>query len=103
MKISKTDDTNIQLIQQYQRTDKVNGTGAETKALGNSSSPEEKVNLSTTARDIQKLKNLINQLPDVRSEKVENLKKQVEQGTYKVDSEKVAGKMVGESLLDNLS
>jgi negative regulator of flagellin synthesis FlgM len=103
MKISKTDDTNIQLIQQYQRTDKVNGTGAETKALGNSSSPEEKVNLSATARDIQKLKNLINQLPDVRSEKVENLKKQVEQGTYKVDSEKVAGKMVGESLLDNLS
>jgi negative regulator of flagellin synthesis FlgM len=103
MKISKTDDTNIQLIQQYQRTDKVSGTGAETKALGNSSSPEEKVNLSATARDIQKLKNLINQLPDVRSEKVENLKKQVDQGTYKVDSEKVAGKMVGESLLDNLS
>ena len=101
MKISKTDDTNIQLIQQYQRTERVKG-GAESKALGNAT-PEEKVNLSAAARDIQKIKKIIEGLPDVRTEKVQALQKQVEQGTYKVDSDKIAEKMVGESLLDNLA
>ncbi len=101
MKISKTEEANIQLIQQYQRTDKVKGE-ADPKALGNAS-PEEKVNLSATARDIQKLKNAVDQLPDVRTEKVQDLQKQIEQGTYKVDSDKIAEKMAGESLLDILA
>ena len=101
MKITKTDDTNVYLVQQYQRTDKGKNE-VDLKALGNAS-PEEKVNLSATARDIQQLKSAINQLPDIRTEKVQELQKQIEQGTYKVDSGKVAEKMVGESLLDILA
>ncbi|MFB3926712.1 MAG: flagellar biosynthesis anti-sigma factor FlgM, partial [Syntrophales bacterium] len=101
---SKTDDTNIQIIQQYQKSEKVKNESDE-KALGqapasSAAPPEEKVDLSTTARDIQKLKNEISRLPDVRNEKVQDLKKQLDQGTYKVDGGKIAEKMVGESLLD---
>ncbi|HNS54676.1 MAG TPA: flagellar biosynthesis anti-sigma factor FlgM, partial [Syntrophales bacterium] len=65
--------------------------------------PEEKVNLSTTAKDVQNLKNAVSSLPDVREDMVRNLREQIEKGTYKVDAEKVAEKMVGESLLDVLS
>ena len=98
MKICKTDGGNIQLIQQYQRSDKATSE-PDAKVSGNPI-PEETVNLSTTATDIQQIRNQINQLPDVRTEKVEDLKNQIDQGTYQVQSGKVAEKMVGESLLD---
>ena len=62
--------------------------------------PEEKVGLSTKAKDIQQVKETIDKLPDVREEKVEDLKNQLEQGIYNVSGDKIAEKMVGESLLD---
>ena len=99
MKISKIDDATLQMIQQYQKTDKVEDRAPE-KAASSSLVPEEKVNLSTTAKDVQSLSNAISNLPDVRDEKVQALKDQIEKGTYKVDAEKTAEKMVGESLLD---
>ncbi len=102
MKISKVDDASLQMIQQYQkadRADKVEDRASEKAAAANLV-PEEKVNLSTTAKDVQTLSNAISKLPDVREERVQALKDQIEKGTYKVDAEKTAEKMVGESLLD---
>ena len=103
MKISKVDDATLQMIQQYQKTEKVEDRASEKGASANNLVPEEKVNLSTTAKDVQNLKNAISKLPDVREEKVQALKDQIEKGTYRVDADKVAEKMVGESLLDVLS
>ena len=103
MKISKVDDATLQMILQYQKTDKVEDRASEKAAAANNLVPEEKVNLSTTAKDVQNLKNAISKLPDVREEKVQALKDQIEKGTYRVDADKVADKMVGESLIDLLS
>ena len=105
MKISKVDDATLQMIQQYQKTDRVEDRSQEKpeKAGAANLVPEEKVNLSTTAKDVQSLKNAVSSLPDVREDKVQSLREQIEKGTYKVDAEKVAEKMVGESLLDVLS
>jgi negative regulator of flagellin synthesis FlgM len=100
MKISKVDDASLQMIQQYQKADKVEDRSSEKAAAASNLVPEEKVNLSTTAKDVQALKNAISNLPDVRQDKVQALKDQIEKGAYKVDAEKVAEKMVGESLLD---
>ena len=102
MKISKVDDASLQMIQQYQKADKADKVEdrASEKAAAANLVPEEKVNLSTTAKDVQNLSNAISKLPDVREEKVQALKDQIEKGTYKVDAEKTAEKMVGESLLD---
>jgi negative regulator of flagellin synthesis FlgM len=98
MKIAKIDDvTATPLVQQYQKTDNVAGSN-----IINNPSPEEKVNLSTTAKEVQKIRRAIDELPDVREEKILDLKNRIEQGTYKVDAEKIAEKMVGESLLDNI-
>ncbi len=102
MKISNIDDASLQMIQQYQKADKADKVDdrASEKAPAANLVPEEKVNLSTTAKDVQNLSNAISKLPDVREEKVQALKDQIEKGTYKVDAEKTAEKMVGESLLD---
>jgi len=102
MKISKVDDASLQMIQQYQKADKAEKVEdrASEKAAATNLVPEEKVNLSTTAKDVQNLSNAISKLPDVREERVQALKDQIEKGTYKVDAEKTAEKMVGESLLD---
>jgi negative regulator of flagellin synthesis FlgM len=102
MKISKIDDASLQMIQQYQKADQVDKVEdrSSEKAAAANLVPEEKVNLSTTAKDVQSLSNAISKLPDVREEKVQALKDQIEKGTYKVDAEKTAEKMVGESLLD---
>ena len=42
------------------------------------------------------LKALINELPDIRTDKVEQLKKAIDTGFYNIDSYKVAEKMLEE-------
>jgi negative regulator of flagellin synthesis FlgM len=98
MKISKVDDAAVQALQQYQKVDKVQNE-SRPKVDGNAA-PEEKVNLSNKARDIQQLRDAVSQLPDVREDKVRELKDQVDKGAYDVNGQKVAEKMVSESLLD---
>ena len=98
MKISKVDDAALQALQQYQKVDKVQNESNQ--KVNGSAAPEEKVNLSTKARDIQQLQNAVNRLPDVREEKVRDLKDQVDKGTYAVNGQKIAEKMVSDSLLD---
>lgn len=99
MKITKTDETNLQIIQQYQKSEGAKAD-AEKKVLGSAAAPEERVDLSTTARDIQKLKSAISELPETRDARVQELKAQVDKGAYKVDAEKLAEKIVGEALID---
>lgn len=98
MKISKVDDASIQAVQQYQRSEKVQ-SGSD-KAAGANEAPREKVNLSAAARDIQKLRSVIAELPDIREEKVQDLKSRIETGNYNVSGEQIAEKMVSESLID---
>ena len=98
MKISKVDDAAIQAVQQYQKTEKVQEDASP--KVGGSAAPEEKVNLSTKARDIQQAKNAVTSLPDVRQEKVQEIKTQVDKGTYNVNAGKIADKMVNESIVD---
>lgn len=100
MKISKVDDAAIQAVQQYQKADKVDESSQK---VGGSAAPEEKVNLSTKARDIQQLRDAVNQLPDVREDKVRELKDKVDKGAYDANGQKIAEKMVSESLLDILA
>ena len=103
MKISKVDDATLQMIQQYQKTEKVEDRSSEKAGAANNLVPEEKVNLSTTAKDVQALSKAISELPDVREDKVQELKDRIGKGAYKVDAEKIAEKMVGESILDTLA
>lgn len=62
----------------------------------------DKVQISSKAKVVQKLRKEIDLLPDVRTKKVEEAKMAVESGTYNVRGEKVASKIIGESVIDSI-
>lgn len=99
MKVSDIKDVNAQMVQQYQRNENI-ASVVDKQAGAAAVKPEETVDLSTMARDIQQAKVEVSQLPDVREEKVQEIKAQVETGTYNVSGEQIANKMVGESIID---
>ncbi len=99
MKISDVKDTTATMVSQYQRNENVRQD--IDKALGGTlPPPEEKVDLSTKAKDIQQIRAQLANSPDIREDKVRELKAEIEQGTYRVSGEKIAEKMVGEALVD---
>ena len=63
---------------------------------------EDKVALSSEAKQIQEAKRIVDSLPDIREEKVAEIRERIENGTYRVDSEKIAFRMIKESILDQL-
>lgn len=99
MKVSDVKDINAQMVQQYQKNDSY-VANSDKRAKGAAANQEEKVDLSTQAKDIQQAKNALSKVSDVREEKVRELKNQIENGKYNVSGEEIAGKMVGESIID---
>jgi negative regulator of flagellin synthesis FlgM len=99
MKVSDVKDMSAQVVPQYQKSDSYTAS-SDKPAANTAAKPEEKVDLSTMAKNIQQAKNALSKLPDVREEKVQEIKSQVEKGTYNVSGEKIAGKMVEESIVD---
>ena len=63
---------------------------------------EDKIALSPEAKQIQEAKKLLDSLPDIREDKVAEIKEQIEAGTYNIDSEKIAYRMIRESLLNEM-
>ena len=57
--------------------------------------------VSADASLMQKAGELMKTVPDVREKKVQDLKKKIKDGTYKVDSKKVADRLVDEHLKVN--
>ena len=60
------------------------------------------VSLSSGSRDVQKIKEILLETPDIRTEKVAELKARIESGEYQVDSRQLADKMLAD-LLDEES
>ncbi|MEE9495678.1 MAG: flagellar biosynthesis anti-sigma factor FlgM, partial [Desulfobacterales bacterium] len=58
--------------------------------------------LSDTAKKIQETQTQLKAIPDVREDKVAQLKEQIEKGTYEIDEEKIADKMLKDSLFNDL-
>ncbi len=59
----------------------------------------DKVELSPQAKELQEAKHQLEQVPDIRTDKVESLQQAIKDGTYEVNGEKVALKMIRQSLL----
>jgi negative regulator of flagellin synthesis FlgM len=96
--ISKIKDAATPVIQQYQKNDLAKHEAD--RQTGAPSVLTEKVNLSSRAKDIQQVRQILDQTPDLREDKVLDLKRQIDNGSYVVNAEKVAEKIVGESLID---
>lgn len=55
---------------------------------------EDKIDISPEAKEYQFAINKLKDIPEIRSEKVNAIKAQIKSGTYKVDSKKIAEKMI---------
>jgi len=68
----------------------------------NSANNEDKVILSPKAQEIRDIIKVLDKVPDIREEKVAEIKSKIENGTYTIDGEKIAFKMIEESLINEL-
>lgn len=57
---------------------------------------KDEVTFSSEAKDFAALTKLLSQVPDVRTDKVESLKNQISSGTYTVQAEEIAEKIVSQ-------
>jgi len=62
----------------------------------------DRVIISDTAKRIQEARAQLETIPDTRSEKVSEIKRSIQDGTYKIEPDKIADKMIRESLLNDL-
>lgn len=83
---------------QVKKKDKASPTEASQKVSSNMAL--ESVELSNKAKEIIKIQRQLEQTPEVRQEKVAEISQKIEQGTYKIDAEEVARKMIKDRLTD---
>jgi negative regulator of flagellin synthesis FlgM len=60
----------------------------------------ENIELSARSKEFAKIKNIVEKAPEIREEKVNEIRKKIEEGNYQVDSLEVARKMLREHLID---
>jgi negative regulator of flagellin synthesis FlgM len=100
--ITTIKDTTAQGIHPYQKSDPVRNEG-DKPVSGGSAVAAERVDLSDKAKEFQRIRKILDKVPDVREEKVQELKERIQSGNYAVDAGKVAAKMVSESLIDMIA
>jgi len=91
-------------VGQLKDTEAASKTGSAKSKAKKAESTEagDRVNLSDRARIAGKARAAVEEAPEVRVERVESIKAQVEAGEYRVDPEEVAQKMVDEHLSELL-
>jgi len=59
---------------------------------------EDRFELTSQAKELQQAKEFIAKIPDIDQEKVQRLKTQIKNGSYKIKTDKIANKMLEDSL-----
>ncbi len=62
----------------------------------------DRLELSVKSREISHRQELIQSTPDVREWRIQEVRQQIESGTYNAKAEKIAEKIVGGNLLDEI-
>ena len=98
MKITEKDPIqitpNVSQVQQ-------NAQAAETEGEKGRASGGDNVELSQSVRDLQSAQKALQDLPDIRENKVAALKQQIENGAYDIRTDKIAANMLKESLIND--
>ena len=90
-------DAYVKQIQAQPKTDPTGEKDARPQGL-----KTDTVVISDTAKRIQEAQKQIQSIPDVRADKVAELRNQIESGTYEIKADAIAGNMIKESLLNDL-
>jgi negative regulator of flagellin synthesis FlgM len=62
---------------------------------------KDRVSLSPQAKELLNAQRALAAMPDVRAEKVDEIKARIADGSYRIDSEKIAAKMIQQVLSDD--
>jgi negative regulator of flagellin synthesis FlgM len=102
MKISdiKTQAEPIQNIDPAQKMNLIDKNKVAPAQEGIPNSPEDRVDLSQESKEMKKIHAVLEMTPDIRNERVNELKKEVDEGRYQVNNQGVADKMIRESLFE---
>jgi negative regulator of flagellin synthesis FlgM len=99
MEIEKNQGVHIDAyVNQVHDKDKVNPSE---KNSDKSAAKTDTVVISDAAKRIQEVRTQLDEIPDVREDKVAQLKNEIENGSYRIDAEKIAGKMIREGLIND--
>lgn len=79
-------------------TQDARGKSKTSKSLGAGVASSDNVSISTRARDAKMAKDIAKAAPDEDAEKIARLKSAIQAGTYKVDAEKIADRLVDDHL-----
>lgn len=78
------------------RTGEVDKKAGASATGGGLPGTPDRVALSARMKEIEALRPMVQQLPDIREHLVETLREEIENGSYKVDPRKVAEKIIEE-------
>jgi len=84
-------------IPQIKTDNKIQKAKSSSKSVSSpaqSTTGADQVNISASSLDVQKMKGIIQNTPDLRMDRVQALKEQIERGDYEVDPYRVADKML---------
>ena len=62
---------------------------------------DDTVDLSTHANEIREMVHKVNAMPDVREDKMAEMKKRIASGTYRILNDRIASHLVGETMENN--
>jgi negative regulator of flagellin synthesis FlgM len=57
--------------------------------------------ISDAAKRVQEARRQLDDIPDVREDKVSQLRSQIQNGTYEINADKIAGKMIKEGFFND--
>jgi negative regulator of flagellin synthesis FlgM len=96
-----TSKNNLVNIDAYVNQVQQQNRAARGDQAGNAGPKGDTVEISDSAKRIQEAKAELERIPEAREDRVAELKNQIESGTYAVNAEKVADKMIKESLFND--
>ena len=100
MKISEQEVSRLLAYSPFERTaDTSHAVVADRSPVR--TTPAASVDISDRANEVRRVAGLIKQLPEVREDRVQALKAQIENGTYHVSSEDIADLIIRRALADN--
>ena len=80
------------------KVDRSENNSAKAAAPDNAAAKKDTVVISADAKHIQEVISQLKAVADVDEEKVARLKKEIENGTYEINADKIAGMMIKEGL-----
>lgn len=87
---------------QFQQINKLYNKNKLKRLEGKEAVKSDKVNLSREAQEMKWIREVLAQTPEVRADKVNQLKNAIQLGTYEVKGEKIAEKFVQSQLINKI-